>query len=84
MKRLILVGVAALLAVGVVHAQSPRAAAPPSPEEKQSVTRNTVRVGGQAINYTATAATYVIKADDGTHRFPVHLNLVTHQLMLLE
>lgn len=35
------------------------------PEEKHSVTRGSVRIGGQQINYTATAATYVIKADDG-------------------
>jgi carboxypeptidase C (cathepsin A) len=38
----------------------------PVPEEKASVTRNSARIGGQQINYTATAATYVIKADDGT------------------
>ena len=38
----------------------------PPPEEKTSVTHHTARVGGQTINYTATAATYVIKADDGT------------------
>src|SRR5215469_13740372 len=36
----------------------------PPPEEKSSVTHHTVRIGGQEINYTATAATYVIKADD--------------------
>ena len=35
------------------------------PEERSSVTRGSVRIGGQQINYTATAATYVIKADDG-------------------
>ena len=38
----------------------------PPPEEKTSVTQHSARVGGQQINYTATAATYVIKADDGT------------------
>ncbi len=38
----------------------------PPPEEKTSVTRHTARIGGQQINYTATAATYVIKADDGS------------------
>ncbi len=38
----------------------------PPPEEKTSVTHHTARIGGQQINYTATAATYVIKADDGT------------------
>lgn len=36
------------------------------PQEKSSVTRHSARVGGQQINYTATAATYVIKADDGS------------------
>ena len=39
---------------------------PPPPEEKNSVTHHTARVGGQQISYTANAATYVIKADDGT------------------
>lgn len=38
----------------------------PPPEEKTSVTHHSARIGGQEINYTATAATYVIKADDGT------------------
>jgi carboxypeptidase C (cathepsin A) len=37
----------------------------PPPEEKSSVTSHSARIGGQQINYTATAATYVIKADDG-------------------
>jgi len=37
----------------------------PPPEEKSSVTHHSARIGGQQINYTATAATYVIKADDG-------------------
>jgi len=36
------------------------------PEEKSSVTHHTANIGGQQIAYTATAATYVIKADDGT------------------
>jgi carboxypeptidase C (cathepsin A) len=39
---------------------------PPVPEEKSSVTHHNARIGGQSINYTATAANYVIKADDGT------------------
>src|SRR6185437_3602597 len=39
---------------------------PPPPVEKSSVTHHSARVGGEEINYTATAATYVIKADDGT------------------
>jgi carboxypeptidase C (cathepsin A) len=38
----------------------------PPPEEKTSITKHTARVSGQQISYTATAATYVIKADDGT------------------
>lgn len=38
----------------------------PLPEERSSVTRHSARIGGQQINYTATAATYNIKADDGT------------------
>ena len=39
---------------------------PALPEEKSSVTHHSARIGGQTINYTATAATYHIKADDGT------------------
>jgi carboxypeptidase C (cathepsin A) len=35
------------------------------PEEKSSVTHHSARVGGQVINYTATAATYVIEDDAG-------------------
>lgn len=35
-------------------------------EEKVSVTHHSARVGGQQISYTATAANYIIKADDGT------------------
>jgi carboxypeptidase C (cathepsin A) len=38
----------------------------PVPEEKTSVTHHSARIGGQQINYTATAATYVVKADDGS------------------
>ncbi|MEP7272242.1 MAG: peptidase S10 [Acidobacteriota bacterium] len=38
----------------------------PAPEEKSSITKHSARIGGQQISYTATAATYVIKADDGT------------------
>jgi len=37
-----------------------------APEEKTVVTHHTARIGGAEINYTATAGTYVIKADDGT------------------
>jgi carboxypeptidase C (cathepsin A) len=46
---------------------APAAGSPLRPaEEKSSVTKGTVRIDGQALNYTATAATYVIKSDDGT------------------
>jgi carboxypeptidase C (cathepsin A) len=38
---------------------------PPPPEEKTVVTHHEGRFGGNTIKYTATAATYVIKADDG-------------------
>jgi carboxypeptidase C (cathepsin A) len=38
----------------------------PPPEEKTVVTTHSARIGGQQITYTATAATYIIKADDGT------------------
>src|SRR5580658_1920426 len=38
----------------------------PPPEEKTSVTHHSAHVGGQQINYTATAGNYVIKSDDGT------------------
>jgi carboxypeptidase C (cathepsin A) len=37
----------------------------PAPEEHFSVTKHKAHVGGQEISYTATAGTYVIKADDG-------------------
>jgi len=43
----------------------PQRPAPP-PEEKSSVTHHTARIGGQQIAYTATAATYIVRADDGT------------------
>ncbi len=39
---------------------------PAVPDEKSAVTHHSARIGGQAINYTATAATYNIKADDGS------------------
>src|SRR5271163_4798783 len=38
----------------------------PPPEEKSSVTHHSAHVGGQPINYTATAGTYVVRSDDGT------------------
>jgi len=36
------------------------------PEEKTVATHHSARIGGQQINYTATAGTYVIKSDDDT------------------
>ena len=47
-------------------AQGKQAPRPSAPEEKSSVTHHSAHIGGQVINYTATAATYNIKADDGT------------------
>lgn len=47
-------------------AQGKQTPHPTAPEEKSVVTHHTARIGGQTINYTATAATYNIKADDGT------------------
>ncbi len=38
----------------------------PPPEEKAQTTKHSAHIGGQQINYTATAATYNIKADDGS------------------
>ncbi|MBZ5723636.1 MAG: peptidase S10 [Acidobacteriia bacterium] len=38
----------------------------PAPEEKTVVTHHSARIGGQQLSYTATAATYVIKAEDDT------------------
>ncbi len=38
----------------------------PPAEEHESVTHYKARIGGQEISYTAKAATYVVKADDGT------------------
>ncbi len=70
MKRLWMVGIALVCSIGVLQARMPppqqRAAAGPAPEEKTSITHGTVRIGGQPLNYTATAATYVVKSDDGT------------------
>src|SRR6476660_8740532 len=38
----------------------------PAPEEKTSVTHHSARIGGQQLNYKATAATYIIRTDDGS------------------
>jgi len=47
-------------------AQGKQAQRPQVAEEKSSVTHHSAHIGGQEIKYTATAATYNIKADDGT------------------
>jgi carboxypeptidase C (cathepsin A) len=39
---------------------------PAPPEEKTVVTHHHARIGGEEMQYTATAGRYVIKADDGT------------------
>src|ERR1043166_6825869 len=38
----------------------------PAPEEKSQITQHRARIGGQEISYAATAANYILKADDGT------------------
>jgi carboxypeptidase C (cathepsin A) len=38
----------------------------PPPPEQTVQTQHTATIGGQTINYTATAGTYILKADDGT------------------
>lgn len=50
------------------YAQQGRGSERPAhpPEEKSSVTHHRARIGGQEIAYTATAADYVLRADDGT------------------
>jgi carboxypeptidase C (cathepsin A) len=69
MKKTFLVGVGTVVAVGLLHASPQRSGEPPSapaPAEQRSVTHGSVRIGGQAIAYTATAATYLIKSDNGS------------------
>jgi carboxypeptidase C (cathepsin A) len=39
---------------------------PVMPEEKSSVTRHSITIEGQKIDYTATAANYLMKDEDGT------------------
>ena len=67
MSRVVVTGLTLVLTVGLLQAQVDRAprVTPPS-EERTATTHGSVRIGGQPIAYTATAATYVIKADDGT------------------
>ena len=66
MKRIGVVGAAMVLTLSMLHAAPSQQTAGRVPAEGISTTRNSVRIGGQAINYAATAATYVIKGDDGT------------------
>ena len=56
---------------GAAEQSEPAVAAPaprtgPPLEEKSSVTHHTIRLGGQEIKYTATAANYIVKSADGT------------------
>src|SRR6266699_2892829 len=69
----VLAGICVLLAAPAAMSQSdPQRPAespsqqPPIAEEKASLTHHSARIGGQEIKYNATAATYHIKADDGT------------------
>ncbi|HEX4322657.1 MAG TPA: hypothetical protein VHZ52_17210, partial [Acidobacteriaceae bacterium] len=41
-------------------------AMPAPPKEETVVTHHSAKIGGQTINYTATAGTYVIRAENGT------------------
>ena len=53
---------------GNVGAEAAAPATPrtgPPPEEKTSVTKHSARIGGQTVNYTATAGTYVVRDDSG-------------------
>jgi len=45
---------------------APASPRPAPPEEKTVVTQHAARIGGEDIHYTATAGTYVLKADDDT------------------
>jgi carboxypeptidase C (cathepsin A) len=47
------------------------------PEEKSSVTQHSIQIGGQAINYTATAGTILIKDDKGEPTASVYYTAYT-------
>ena len=47
---------------------TPKPAEAPKPKDETSITRHSVRIGGQEIRYTATAGTLVLKKEDGTPR----------------
>lgn len=55
----------------VPPAQTQTSAPRAAPDERNSVTHHKGRIGGQDISYTATAANYVIKADDGTPKVSI-------------
>lgn len=57
----------ATLGAGGLKAQQPKASATATwpVKEAASVTHHSAKVGGQTISYTATAATYVIRDDEG-------------------
>jgi hypothetical protein len=59
-------GLAVWLAAGTAAAPAAQPVRSGPPEEKTSVTHHSARIGGQQITHTATAGTYVVKADDGT------------------
>ena len=52
-------------ALALALAPRPAAAQAPHPEDTSSVTRHSIRIGGQAVNYTATAGTYWMQDDKG-------------------
>jgi len=58
-------GVAAAAQNEPAVAPMPARVGPPL-EEKSSVTHHSIRIGGQEIKYTATAANYIVRAADGT------------------
>jgi carboxypeptidase C (cathepsin A) len=62
----------ALLALGVGAADAPKDAAKKKDEDKpietRSVTTRTVKIGGKAVAYTATAGTLILKDDKGEPR----------------
>ena len=78
-KNRVLAAVAAVMVVvpclnaqgrgrGNVPAENAAPPAPrsgPPPEEKTSVSKHSARIGGQTVNYTATAGTYVVRDDNG-------------------
>jgi carboxypeptidase C (cathepsin A) len=43
----------------------------PPPIERTSVSRHSAHIGGQVINYTATAGTYILKSDEGVPKASV-------------